>query len=133
MFESGLPLKMAGWDVAHTYATFGPQETEKLRNVGTPLAEFCVDIQKVLHKFAVEKTNLDGFDLPDPVAMAVALDPAVATRAKLHYVAIETESELCRGQTVVDHLMNTGHEPNVKVVFEISRERFLRILYEAVQ
>jgi purine nucleosidase len=48
-------------------------------------------------------------------------------------VAIETESELCRGQTVVDHLAVTKHEPNVEVVLEASREKFLRILYDAVR
>ncbi len=133
VFESAIPIKMVGWDASLAHATFNSKEMEKLRNVGTPLAEFCVDIQKVLNKFSVEEMNLEGFDLPDPLAMAVALDPSVATGTKALYVAIETESELCRGQTVVDHLAVTKHEPNVEVVFEASRERFLRILYDAVR
>lgn len=133
VFESAIPMKMIGWDVSHLYATFNPQEAEKLRNIGTSLAEFCVDIQKVLNEFCVEEMNLDGFDLPDPLAMAVALDPAVATRTKPLFVAIETDSNLCRGQTVVDHLMVTKHEPYAEVVFEVSRERFLCILYDAVR
>ncbi len=133
VFESKLPLKMVGWDVSRTYATFDSQEAERLRRVGTPLAEFCVDIQKNVLQFCLQKTKLDGFDLPDPIAMAVALDSAVATLTRRRFVTIETDSELCRGQTVVDHLMITGQEPNVEVVLEASRERFLRILYEAVQ
>jgi purine nucleosidase len=133
VFESAIPIKMVGWDASLAYATFNSHEMKKLRNVGTPLAEFCVDIQKVLNKFSVEEMNLDGFDLPDPLAMAVALDPSVAIGTKSLYVAIETESELCRGQTVVDHLAVTKHEPNVEVVLEASRERFLRILYDAVR
>jgi purine nucleosidase len=133
VFESAIPIKMVGWDASLAHAIFNSQEMEDLRNVGTPLAEFCVDIQKVLNKFSVEELNLDGFDLPDPLAMAVALDPAVATETKFLFVAIETESELCRGQTVVDHLAVTKHEPNVEVVLEASRERFLRILYDAVR
>ena len=92
-----------------------------------------MDIQKVLNEFSVEKMNIDGFDLPDPLAMAIALDPSVATKTKHLYVAIETESELCRGQTVVDHLAVTKHKPNVEVVLEASREKFLRILYDAVR
>ena len=133
VFESAIPITMVGWDVSLTYAMFNSQEMEKLRSVGTPLAEFCVDIQKVLNKFSVEEMNLEGFDLPDPLAMAVALDPAVATQTKKLYVEIETESELCRGQTVVDHLAVTKHEPNVEVVLEASRDKFLRILYDAVR
>ncbi len=133
VFESAIPITMVGWDASLAYATFNSQEMEKLRNVGTPLAEFCVDIQKVLNKFSVEEMNLEGFDLPDPLAMAVALDPSVATGTKPLYMAIETESELCHGQTVVDHLAVTKHEPNVEVVLEASREKFLRILYDAVR
>jgi len=77
--------------------------------------------------------HLEGFDLPDPLEIAVALDFAVATMTKPLYVAIKTESELCRGQTVVDHLAVTKQEPNVEAVLEASREKFLRILYDAVR
>lgn len=132
VFESSLPIKMVGWDISRKYATFNAQEAERLRGV-SPVGEFCVDIQKTVLQFGLEQTQLDGFDLPDPIAVAVALDPAVATLTKRLFVAIETDSELCRGQTVVDHLMILDQKANAEVVFAASRERFLRILYEAVQ
>ena len=77
--------------------------------------------------------DLPGFDLPDPIAMAVALDPSVATVTKHLHVAIETHSELTRGATVVDHMGITGNEPNADVVLEASCERFLEILHAAVR
>jgi purine nucleosidase len=131
VFSSGMPLKMVGLDISRKHAVFTPDEAAKLRGVGTPLAEFCVDIQRVL------LNEWDGgFELPDPIAMAVALDPAVATRTERRFVAVETGGEWCRGQTVVDHHEMTvvgGYEPNVEVVEEASRERFLELLYEAVR
>ena len=133
VFESGMPLTMVGWDISRTYAVFDPHEAARLRQVGTPLAEFCVDIQKVVNEFALNVTRLEGFDLPDPMAMALALDPAVATTTKRLHVEVETSSLSCRGQTIVDHLQVTGQEPNVRVVLEASRERFLSILYECVK
>jgi purine nucleosidase len=133
VFESGLRLKMVGWDISYTYATFSPAESSRLRQVGTPLARFCVDIQKVLNDFAIKQNYLVGFDLPDPITMAIAFDPAVATLTQPLFVAIETQSCLCRGQTVVDHLGVTRHPPNAEVVLKASRERFLRLLYNAVQ
>jgi len=133
VFESGMPLTMVGWDVSRTYAVFDPHEAARLRGVGTPLAEFCMDIQQVVNQFALNVTRLQGFDLPDPMAMAVALDSTVATRTECLHVEIETNSLLCRGQTIVDHLHITGHEPNANVVLEASRERFLNILYESVK
>jgi purine nucleosidase len=133
VFESGMPLTMVGWDISYKYATFDPEQSAELRGIGTELARFCVDIQATLNAFALTKTHLPGYDLPDPIAMAVALEPDVSTRERLFYVEIETTSELCRGQTVVDHLDVMGREPNVLVVQEASREHFLRLLYEAVR
>ena len=132
VFESGMPLTMVGWDISREYAVFGPEDSARLREIGTPLAEFCVNIQRVLDAWARENTRLAGFDLPDPIAMAVALDPAVATETRRLFVAVETGGTWSRGQTVVDHLGVIGREPNVEVVTEASRGRFLEILHAAV-
>ncbi len=131
VFSSGMPLKMVGLDISRKYAVFTPEESAELRAVGTPLAEFCVDIQRVVHD------EWDGgFELADPIAMAVALDPPVATRVERRFVAVETGGEWCRGQTVVvrQELTIVGeYEPNVEVVEETSRGRFLELLYKAVR
>jgi len=132
VFESDLPIVMVGWDVSQRFATFNDEEAEKIRSV-SPLGQFCVDIQRCLREFGMNELKLVGFDLPDPIAMAVALDPEVATVTKRLHVAVETRSELTRGATVVDHLGITGQEPNAEVVLEASRERFLRALYDAVR
>ncbi|MFC2029686.1 nucleoside hydrolase [Chloroflexota bacterium] len=132
VFESGMSIKMVGWDISRTYAVFNPEDAAALRASDTPLARFCVDIQGAVERFSLTATRLPGFDLPDPIAMAIALDPNVATRARRCFVAIETTSPLCRGQSVVDHLHLMGREPNAVVVMEASREQFLRMLYDAV-
>ena len=131
VFDSGLPITMVGWDVSHKHATFTSSEAENLRAL-SPLAAFCVDIQKALREFGISYLKQDGFDLPDPIAMAVALEEDVATESKPMHVQIETLSELTRGATVVDHLRVTGNEPNARVVLAASRERFLEVLRNAV-
>ena len=133
VFESGMPIKMVGWDISNTYAVPGPEGIAALRAIGTPLAHFCIDIQKTLQQFALTRTGLDSFDLPDPIAMAIALDPSVAKDTQSRFVAIETQSSLCRGQSVVDHLQVTGHEPNAEIVTEASREKFMQMLFDAVR
>lgn len=132
VFGSGLPLTMVGWDVSRQYAAFTREEAAALRAIGTPLAEFCVDVQGSLQAFATTVTGLPGFDLPDPIAMAVALDPAVATDTKHLHVAVETGNGLCRGQTVVDHTGVTKQLPNTRVVLHADRRRFLALLEAAV-
>lgn len=132
VFESGLPIEMVGWDMSHKYATFTAEQAAKLRVI-SDLAAFCVDIQKALRRFGIDYLKQDGFDLPDPIAMAVALEPDVATVVRRLRVDVETKSELTRGATVVDHLRVTGREPNADIVLEASRDRFLEVLYAAVQ
>lgn len=133
VFGAGLPLTMVGWDMSYRFAVFGPDDAAALRSIGTPLAAFCVDIQGTLDAYARDVSGLAGFDLPDPIAMAVALDPAVATETERRFVAIETGGEWCRGQTVVDVRGATGRAPNATVVLEASRERFLALLHDAVR
>ena len=131
VFESGMRIKMVGWEIACGFAYFREEDIEKLRSVGTPLARFCVDIQKTLIEFASKVSGVRGFDMPDPVAMAVALDPGIVLASELRHVAIATDG-LCRGQTVVDHLQITGNAHNVEIVTEVSRDGFLEMLYESV-
>jgi purine nucleosidase len=131
VFASGAPLTMVGWDVSRKYAAFSPREAEELRALG-PLGRFAVEIQATLDDFARERSSLPGFDLPDPIAMAVALDAGVATDVRRLHVAVELDGTLTRGQTVVDHLGYGGGEPNVDVVVGASRPRFLELLRAAL-
>ena len=133
VFESGLKIKMVGWDISRTYAVLGPEGVAELRAIGTPLAHFCIDIQKTLQQFALTRTGLDGFDLPDPIGIAIALDPSVATDTQRRYIAIETQSSLSREQSVIDHLQVTGLTPNSEVVTEASHEKNKQMLFDAVR
>src|SRR2546425_5785257 len=119
VFRSGLPIEMVGWDVSYTYALISPDEAADLRAIGTPRAEFAIDIQRVLLAFITERLGTPGFDLPDPAAMAVALRPELATKTTRRFVDVELGDGPSRGQTVVDHLGVTGREPNVGVVLAI--------------
>lgn len=132
VLRSGAPIEMVGWDISRKYAVFDEDEQETLRRLG-PLGEFAVDTQATLNQWARENTGLPGFDYPDPIAMAVALDPSVATSSRRLYVDVETAGELTRGQTVVDHLGITERPPNAEVVLEASRERFLSLLAHALR
>jgi purine nucleosidase len=131
VFRSVAPIEMVGWDISRKYAVFTPEQSEWLRALG-PLGEFSVAIQAKLIAFCDTVTHLDGYDLPDPIAMAVAIDPAVATEVRRLHVDVETAGELTRGQTVVDWLGVGGGTPNVDVVVEASREAFERVLAQTL-
>ena len=130
VFEAGMPITMVGWDVCVSEATISSNEAQSIRQVGTTLAKFCIDIQ---HVHGGNNLHPGPFVIADPLAMAIALNRDVATEIRKLFVAIETESKLCRGQTVVDHLGVLKKEATIDVVLGASHEIFLKMLYAAVE
>ncbi|MCA0230167.1 MAG: nucleoside hydrolase [Bacteroidetes bacterium] len=129
VFQSGMNMTMVGWDISIKYAAFDQKATQELRNIQKPLADFVVDIQGAKARFTSEITGEIGFDLPDPITVAVALDRTVATDIKKLYVEVVLGEGLTRGQTIVDHTNILKLKPNMEVVLEASREKFLAQLY----
>jgi len=132
VFASDASITMVGWDISRLYAVIDHDDAATIRGLG-PLAALAMDIQAKVDVFATHETHLAGFDLPDPIAMAVALDPRVATRVEHRNVVVETRGEFTAGQTVVDHLGLTGRPPNVHVVREASRAAFIALLHERLR
>jgi purine nucleosidase len=65
---------------------------------------------------------------PDPLAVAVALEPEIVQRAENRYVEIELAGRLTRGQAVIDWYDLTGRPHNAELVLEIDRGRFVELL-----
>ena len=129
--RADMPKTIIGWDISVASATFDPQEATRLRSIGTPYAEVAVDCQSVLDDFARNTMGLAGFDLPDPIAMAVALDPAIASTAHAH-VEVLTGAGPTRGVQSTDWKGYTGRPPNARVVLEVPRAAFLNALRRAL-
>jgi purine nucleosidase len=104
VFRSGLPIEMVGWELCRFEAALDEAEIAATRAIGTPLAEFAVDCNATAIAATARAYGTPSLPLPDPVAMAVAIDPTICTRASKHRVEIETASDLTRGMTVVDQL-----------------------------
>ncbi len=125
VLASDLTIEFVGWDISRQYAVITPEVADEIRSIGTPLAEFCVDIQAMLTNYCATETKLAGFDLPDPITMAYAIDPTIATEIRDLYVDIETESELTRGMVVMDVLGITGQPPNARVITAADHDAFV--------
>ncbi len=132
VLHSGLDVEFVGWDISRRFAVVPPDLAAELRSIGTPLAEFCIDIQRVVAAFCATETKLAGFDLPDPIAMAIAIDPSIATERRRLHLAVETESPLTRGMVVMDLLGLTDAEPNATVVTEADTAQFRAMLRAAI-
>ena len=104
VFHSGLPIELVGWELCRGAANLDDDDMRRIRGFGTPYADFCLDCNRRALEVNRRLYDDPGIPLPDPVAMAIALEPEICTRSSEHWVEIETASELTRGMTVVDAL-----------------------------
>ncbi len=146
VFRSGLPIEMIGWELCRGAATLSEEEMDRVRGFGTPVARFAIDCNTSALEAARLQSNEPGLPLPDPVAMAIAIDPEICTRRSRHYVDVETDSELTRGMTVVDQLDVADDERNaplwepliergrnVEVCWEIDVPKWKKLLYSVLK
>jgi inosine-uridine nucleoside N-ribohydrolase len=129
VFASGVDLTMIGLDVTHR-ALVGAAEAERLRasgRTGTLVAELL----EYYNRFHAETYGFAGSPIHDAVAVAHVLRPGLV-ETKHRHVAIETQSELCRGRTVVDLWRRTGNAPNAHVGVDIDAPAFVELLLERI-
>jgi purine nucleosidase len=144
VFHSGLPIEMVGWHLCRGDANLLENDIRRIRAIGTPLANFVIDANRRAMEANRIQTGEIGIPLPDSTAMAVAIDPTIATQVSEHLVEIETQSDLTRGMTVVDRLNVTrdsrnravwkellqSNRPNPKIIWTIDIPRWKQLFFD---
>ncbi len=146
VLRSGLPVELVGWHLCRGEAVLNPSNIQEVLGFGTAVAKFAIECNSRAQEAFLEQSGEHGISLPDPVAMAVALDPSIVTLQSEHFVDVETGSELTRGMTVVDRLNVAHNERNrevwasaiagghkAKVFWTIDNVRWKQALYAALR
>jgi purine nucleosidase len=131
VFRAAAPVAMVGLELMWGDMLLGVEEIDCLRASGSPLAAFAVDCNRRVRDLLQKLLGEPVMALPDPIAMAVAIDPGLCRTESL-YVTVETTSELTCGETVVDRWGVLGQPPNVQVCFDPDPARFKRLLFDTL-
>lgn len=129
VFESGLPIIMAGLDVTEK-ALIHPEDTQRIRAVGGPVAVTVADWLEFFYQFH-RSLGYPGAPVHDAVSVAAIIRPEILTSKDLH-VEIETDGDYCAGCTVADLRPWSTAKHNAKVLLDIDRTAFVDLLVEAV-
>jgi inosine-uridine nucleoside N-ribohydrolase len=128
VFASGIELTMIGLDVTHQ-ALLMTEDAERLRasgRTGTMVAE----LYDFFHRFHANIYGFGGSPIHDAVALAYVFRPDLV-ETKHCQVAVECDSELTRGRTVVDLWNRTGKAvPNAHVGVGVDARGFVELLLE---
>ena len=133
VLQSGMNLEFVGWDISRKFAVITQAESAMLRAMDTPFATFTIDIQRVLEKFCENETHLAGFDLPDPIAIAYAINSSVADEVREMHLVVETQSLATEGMVVMDTLGVLHQTPNALVVTSARHDVFMSMLMDALE
>lgn len=148
-FRSGMPMELVGWELCRGEANLDDEDMHHCKEViDTKYSHFVVDCNVFALDINRNWLGDPGIGLPDPVAMAIAIDPSICSRSSKHYVEIETDGEFTRGMTVVDELnvaqqddypvsMWAYHrekgEPWTTVCWELDAKKWKELLYAMSQ
>ena len=129
VFESGIPIIMAGLDVTEkAYVT--PADFEKVRAVGNEVSGIVAEWLDFFYRFHLT-LGYPGAPVHDPVAIAALINPGILTTRDL-YVQVETGGEYCRGATIGDFFGRLKRPPNVRAIMDIDRAAYVDMIVDAV-
>jgi purine nucleosidase len=146
VLRSGLPIDLVGWHLCRGSAVLNQNDIDRVLAFNTERAHFAIECNRQARKALNIQTGEDGTCLPDPVAMCLALDRTIGTEWSEHCVAVETQSDLSRGMTVVDRLNVAEDERNrairraavgarhkANICWQIDNRRWKQALYRALR
>ncbi|EMX4955935.1 pyrimidine-specific ribonucleoside hydrolase RihA [Raoultella planticola] len=129
VFQSGIPVVMAGLDVTHRAQIHG-LDIERFRQLGNPVATIVAELLDFFMEYHKDaKWGFTGAPLHDPCTIAWLLKPQLFTSVE-RWVGVETQGKYTQGMTVVDYYFLTGNQPNTTVLLDVDREGFVDLLAE---
>lgn len=132
VFDSWPQFDLVDWEatVAHGISLDAIDQWSSIR---TERGRFFRDIMKNASQLIAQRVETPRYNAADPLAMAVALEPAIVSKATSHHVAVELGGHLTRGQTVVDWSNRMGRPANASVVREVDMSRFGELVEAALR
>ena len=128
VLECGAPVTMIPLDCTHQALTTSTR-LERLRAIGTPVAEAFYHLLKFNKIFDEQKYGWEGGPLHDATVIAYLLAPDIFSGRRVN-VAVECASSLTQGMTVVDWWGVTEKAANVLFLREIKADRYFDLVIE---
>jgi purine nucleosidase len=128
--DSGIPITMIPLDVTHQLLSTPPR-LAALRALGNRCGSAVATLLDSYERNRSAKFGSRAMALHDPSVIGYLLRPDLYQGREVN-VAIETQSSLTIGMTVVDWWGVTGRKPNVRFMNTIDAEGFYHLLTEKI-
>jgi inosine-uridine nucleoside N-ribohydrolase len=132
VFTSGVPIVLAGADVIGRNSVLEDADFDHIAGFNTGRSRFFMATQDLRRTFEKTHRGTTGSTNPDPMAVALAVNPALATKITPLFVHVELNGELTRGLLVYGEDIYRGNPtpaPNVEMVLEAKPELFRQMVF----
>ena len=129
LYDSGVSIIQVGLDVCDRCG-FSGEQFERLRANPSPAVQLLVSASaytQAAYRRLGRLADGEAVRYNDVPAVAAAIDPSLMGTQRLP-VAVDTGSDLTRGQTVADWYGLTGREANADVCLEVDAERLTEMV-----
>lgn len=130
VFDAGIPITLIPLDCTHQALTTA-KRVEAFRAMPNRSGPAVAALLDFFERFDENKYGTDGGPLHDPCVIAWLLQPELF-QGRLVNVAIECESELTMGATVVDWWGITRRPRNATVLRNVNADGFFKLLTERI-
>lgn len=132
VLHSGIEMTMITWDMCLKYGALFDEDLDDLNKLDTKGTKFFMAVNLHVKEFEAKKRNLNAVTCPDSLAIAIAADERLMTKATKYYVDIDLTSSLMRGYNIVDIEGDLQKEPNVRVCEKVDSDGFKTLLAEVL-
>ena len=129
VFESGVPILMAGLDVTEK-ALIVPEDFERIRAQGSAVSDVVWQWLEFFYRFH-RGLGYAGAPMHDPCAVMALIHPELFTMHD-YYVQVETLGDYCKGATVPDWHGILDKAPNATCIMDVDRDAFADKLVELI-
>ena len=130
VFGAGIPITLIPLDCTHGALTTKAR-LEMFRALPNRCGAATAEMLSFFERYDVHKYGFDGGPLHDPCVMAWLLKPELFKGREVN-VAIECESELTMGATVIDWWRVTSRPANANVMRSVDSDAFFDLLVERI-
>ena len=130
VLRSGAAITLVGMDVTMGTRLTAAMRAEIAREGGRVGATMMQIAQFYVDSYASMYPGIDGCGLHDPLAVAIAEYPSLATTERM-CVDIELAGVLTRGSTVADRRRTAVDRRNAEVCMQVDGTRFSRLFVDA--
>jgi pyrimidine-specific ribonucleoside hydrolase len=130
VFESGIPIRMAGLNVTHQ-ALVLPDDVARFDRIGNHAGRVFADLMRFFGVHHRERYGWDGPPIHDAVAVAWLVRPDLIEGRSIN-VRVDTSDGPERGRTIGTEPGVAGAPANAEVGIRVDREGLMDLVVEAV-